>query len=309
MYSDETVQGLVFDSDFLSALGRRANAAAAGGARTFQVPELEPVAAAIAADTRVERARAAALRWKSDGASYHDLIRLCAGYVLDLDAVVPACEPVYVPKARGELEPLLALWPHVVALPTVVDLSSRDLLRLRAFPVHPLGVKNASAWADGRQCSPAEFFFHDVDHARFKIREDLLAMGMSLTDPYLNGTTFDPVTGRHRTILAEALGKVGPPYWASTTERTSLIDGMLNRITELTDQLLADAAEWLLFQILHEKSFPLDVPALRRELATRRHVELLRTKVENGFYERNTPSAGVMAQADAARYWLQELLT
>ena len=302
------MQAFVFDSDFLRALGRRANDAAVCGAETFEVPEFEKVAEAIAADGRVERARASARRWKAAGASYHELVRLCADYVLELEGVMPACEPVYVPKVKDELEPLLALWPHVLALPTIDELSSRDLLRLRAFPVHPLGVKNAMAWADGRRCSPAEFFFHDLDHARFKVREDLLAMGVAVADAYQDGTTFDPVTGRHRSILPEALGKIGPSLWSMAAERGLLIESMLNSIIALPDPSLAHAAEWLLFQILHEKSFSLDVPVLRRELATSHHVVLLRTKVENGFYDNDRPSPDLMAHLDTARNWLLELL-
>lgn len=308
MYSGQTVQAFVFDTDFLIALGHRANAAAAEGAETFSVPEFEKVAAAIAADGRVARARLSAQRWRADGASYHDLVRLCANYVLELETVEPEGEPVYVPKVQDELEPLLALWPHVLALPTNEELSSRDLLRLRAFPVHPLGVKSATAWADGRQCSPAEFFFHDLDHARFKVREDLLALGLPVADAYQNGTTVDPITGRHRSILPEAFGKVGPSLWSMAAERSLLLENIFNRMAALADRSLADAAEWLLFQILHEKSFPLDPTTLRRELATSRHVELLRTKVEKGFYEKSAPSSDVMAQLNKSREWLLELL-
>ena len=91
--------------------------------------------------------------------------------------------------------------------------------------------------------------------------------------------------------------------------RCSLVESTFNRIDALPDRSLAGAAEWLLFQILHEKSFPLDVPTLRRELATSRHVELLRTKVENGFYDKTTPPSEVMAHLNAAREWLTEVLS
>ena len=307
--SNGTVQAVVFDTDLLTELGYRANAAAAAGAKTFALPEFEPVAAAIASDGRVERVGASAQRWITDGASYHDLIRFCADYVTELDAVVPACEPVYVPKVRDELEPLLALWPHVLALPSIGELCARDLLRLRAFPVHPLGVTHAAVWADGRQCSPAEFFFHDVDHARFKVREDLLAMGLPLDDAYQNGTTLDPATGRHRSILPEAFCKVGPSLWSMTEMRRSLLESVFKSMDELRERSLADAAEWLLFQILHEKSFSLDAATLRRELATSRHVELLQKKSDNGFYGKNTPSVEVMDQLNSARHWLLDLLS
>lgn len=299
----------IFTSALLIALGQRATSAAAAGMETFQVPEFEPVAMAIAADRRVEGPSAAARHWVTDGASYHDLIRLCVSYVMDLEAIVPVAKPVYVPKVRDELEPLLALWPHVLALPTITPLSARDLIRLRAFPVHPLGVSSEAVWADGRQVSPAEFFFHDLDHARFKVREDLLAMDVQIPDAYRDGTTLDPFTGRHRSILPEALGKVGPALWSNAAKRYSLVASMFNRIDALPNRSLASAAEWLLFQILHEKSFPLDIPILRRELATPHHVKLLQSKVDKGFYDRNAPSPGTMAQLNAARDWLLQMLS
>lgn len=299
----------VFSTDLLIALGRRAAAAAVARATTFSIPEFEPVAAAVAADRRVERTSDAAQRWAKDGASYHELIRLCADYVMEIEAIVLAREPVYVPKVRDELEPLLALWPHVLALPTISHLSARDLLRLRAFPAHPLGVTGKVVWADGRRVSPAEFFFHDVDHARYKVREDLLALGVHLSDAYQDGTTFDPVVKRHRSILPEASGKVGPSLWSIAASRYSFVESLFNRIDALPNRSLANAAEWLLFQILHEKSFPLHVSTLRRELATPHHIQLLQTKVENGFYEKNTPSADVMAQLNTARNWLVEALS
>ena len=77
----------------------------------------------------------------------------------------------------------------------------------------------------------------------------------------------------------------------------------------LLDRSLAIAAEWLLFQITHEKSFPLHVPTLRRELATPLHIKLLQTKVDNGFYQKNTPSTDIMAQLNSAREWLIEVLS
>ena len=306
---NQAVNAVVLDTDFLIALGRRAARAEAAGAKTFEIPEFEAVAAMIASDHRAGQSRHCAQRWLTDGASYHDLIRLCASYVMELEAIIPACESVYVPKACDDLEPLLALWPHVLALPTIKNLSTRELIRIRAFPAHPLGVTSRATWADGRQCSPAEFFFHDLDHARFKVREDLLAIGLDLRDAYQDGTTFDPITQRHRSILPEAFGKVGSSLWSSAENRAFLVESLFNRIDSLPERSLANAAEWLLFQILHEKSFPVDVPTLQRELATPRHVELLRTKVDNGFYNKNRPSSEVMTQLNVARDWLIEVLS
>lgn len=153
--------------------------------------------------------RGQAAAWLSAGARYHDLIRLCACAVVAMDAPGDRARAVYRPKAASEVEPMLALWPHVLVLPTTALLSMRDLIQLRAFPVHPLGVVAQPLWVDGGRASPSEYFFHDLDHARFKVREDLLTAGISIPDAYQDGSTLDPRTGRHRTILPFAVGEVG----------------------------------------------------------------------------------------------------
>jgi hypothetical protein len=90
--------------------------------------------------------------------------------------------------------------------------------------------------------------------------------------------------------------------------RLSLLEGLLDRIDAHPDRALAGAAEWLMFQVLHEKSLAPDAPVLRRELAASLHVDLLRTKVERGFYAEHAPPAEVMSRLDAARIWLAEVL-
>src|SRR5215470_8341924 len=120
-------------------IGARAAHAARAGEATFSVPELADVARTIAVDDRVDELRGEASRWLADGARYHDLVRLGARYVREIDRVCPPTAAVYVPKASGELEPMLALWPHVLALPTATPLAERELIELRAYPVHVLG--------------------------------------------------------------------------------------------------------------------------------------------------------------------------
>src|SRR5688572_30825170 len=95
--------------DALLQIHRRAARAASKGAASFPVPELLPVAAAIAADPRTGESASAARRWSENGALYHDLVRLAARYVLELEAQAPGVESVYVPKTADELEPLLGL--------------------------------------------------------------------------------------------------------------------------------------------------------------------------------------------------------
>lgn len=239
--------------------------------------------------------------WHRDGESYRRIVRLVAEHVLAQPA---SGDPVYVPKARAELEPLLRLWPHVVALPTTAALSLDELILGRAFPVHPLGVVAGPTWADGRWCSPAEFFHHDLDHARFKVREDLLALGCAVPDAYVDGATLDPATGEHRRILPAVAGLVGPRLWQSATARLALARQLLAAIAAEPQRNLAEAALWLLFELVHEKSLPLAAAVLERELETTRHLDKLRTKCAAGFYAKVGPAPAVVEQLEAARTWL-----
>lgn len=134
----------------LVEIGNRAARAATSGATTFSLPELSFVAEKIAADPRVRSIGVSATHWTANGASYHELVRLAQAYVLELERLQPSSESVYVRKVRDELEPMLALWPDVIVLPIIDPISSRDLIALRALPVHPLGIVAEASWAAAR---------------------------------------------------------------------------------------------------------------------------------------------------------------
>jgi hypothetical protein len=195
-----------------------------------------------------------------------------------------------------------------VLWPTARLLRRDELIRRRAVPVHPLGVVAVSAWADGGARSPAEFFWHDVDHARFKLREDLLVRGIAVQDAYVDGGTWDAANGRHRTFVAEALPHVGPWTWAGSRERAAFARELLAAIAALGDRDLAAAAQWLLFELVHEKSLPLVGAVLREALAGARHVDKLARKASAGFYADEPPPAAALARLDDARRWLGQQL-
>ena len=243
--------------------------------------------------------------WFRDAARYRRIVRLVAEHVLALPA---SGEALYVPKARDELEPLLDLWPHVLLLPTTAPLSREALLLARAWPVHPLGVVDRPTWGDGRWCSPAEFFCHDLDHARFKVREDLLARGVVIPDAYQDGSTFDAGRGVHRTIVPAAKPFVDATGWATAAARSASLRTWLAQLAAEPQRELGDAAHWLLFELLHEKSLPIDAIVLDRALATSSHVDKLRRKTAAGFYGTVGPAPQVLASLDAARDLLRRCL-
>ena len=296
-----------FEPDSLLPLRRRAESAAAAGEPTFSIPEAAPVAERLAAMAPPGTLRAEAERWHADGASYHSLVRLAARSVTRLGGDGVAGEAAYVPKAAGELEPMLRLWPSVLALPTMRVFAPLDLVALRAFPVHPLGLVTEPTWADGRVCSPAEYFFHDLDHARFKIREDLLVEGIEIPDAYHGGTTMDARTGQHRIILPAAEGRIGSTLWDRVQPRRELANRLLAFAANL-DGPRARAAEVLLFEIIYEKSHPLEARALARELASDAHVLKIRRKRADGFYGELVPDQATMAALDEVRFAMKEIL-
>jgi len=224
------------------------------------------------------------LAWRAAGAGYHALLRLCARAAVALDAGPPCPGARYRDKAEGELEPMLALWPDVLVLPVTAPLAPLDMVALRAYPVHPLGLADGLPWTDGAPAPPSEFFFHDLDHARFKVREDLRALGIQISDAYQGGTTVDPATGRHRLILSEARGRIGDRLWARAGARAALARRLLDGVATLPGGPPRAAAELLLFEIIHEKSFPLDAAVLDRELGGDAHIDKLRLKVARRFF-------------------------
>ncbi len=300
-------QAEVFGAESLVRLRRRAEQAAATGEGTFRIPEAASVADRVAAMAPPGPLRTAAEHWLAEGASYHALVRLAARVVMDFGRDGPPGDAVYVPKTAEELEPILGLWPAVIALPTTITFGPLDLVALRAFPVHPLGLVNQAAWADGRLCSPAEYFFHDLDHARFKIRADLQVEGLEIPDPYQDGSTLDPRTGQHRIILRQAEGRIGSTLWDRVPARRELARRLLAFAASLGGPR-ARAAELLLFEMLYEKSHPLALAVLARELGSEAHVLKIRSKRACGFYGEDVPDAATMAALDEVRLAMKEML-
>jgi len=256
-------------------IATRAAARAGGGARRY-----EPIAT---------RAQA----WSAAGRRYDEAIRLARDYVaLADDASGPGA---YEVRVAAEFDDVLALAPAVIMLPSFETLDMVDLLRLRATALRVIGLHDAAAFADGALCTPAEFFWHDVDHLRFMVREDLAALGVVIADAYgppdAEGrrSTLDAAAGTHRRIAAAAA--------APLMMRRSAYAGLMRRAARTVDDLLAGlarcerehglavaAARLTLFEICHEKSYTPVPDILRRELATDGHTAKIRLKLARRFW-------------------------
>jgi hypothetical protein len=197
----------------------------------------------------------------------------------------------YVAKVQDEVAAFESLKPYVHGVRLRAMVSRRQLIAMRPLPIHVLGIVDRPGWADGQWCSPEDFYAHDLDHARFKVREDLLALGYDVPDYDVRDAV------GNRGFLREArrhIDQAGPQLWRLAPERLELARRLLARADEF-----GPAAEWLLFEVVHEKSFPVDACVLRRELQTDRHLEKLALKCRNGFYRE--PVSAIPDQLAAAR--------
>ncbi|HEX4460511.1 MAG TPA: hypothetical protein VIA18_21180 [Polyangia bacterium] len=314
-------------------------------------PPHDPVAAALAADPvgfyRALRQRAAAddsrlpelaptllhaADWIEDahaslaaelraiaanGAPYAAALAAAHAFARAVDDEARAADPslprIYQPKVAAELAPLVALYPDVIAFPTFAPLSPGFFVQTRVAPVHPLGLRTTPLFSDGAVLSPLEYFLHDVDHARFMVREELLSRGVALPDAYQSPpdggaptTLVDAATHRHRTILDGAQAAVTAAALddrAILSRRSDCARRLAAAATSLA-RADADAVELLLFEMLHEKGLPFEPRVLRREAAGTRHVDKLRHKLTSGFYGDSLPHAGRGESLPAARQWL-----
>jgi hypothetical protein len=225
------------------------------------------------------------------GTPYAPTLRYALAFAARLDTLAREADPslplVFGPKVRGEFEALLGLFPHVLAVPTFARLDRRTLVRLRGLPVHPLGLFLGPQALDGARRSPLEAFLHDLDHARYKLREDLARRDIQVLDPYqqrpgcdLADTLEDPARGRHRTVLDH----VDP------REAARLGDALEpNQETRIEAALgtwrpeLQAAAQLLRFELHHEKSLPLDLATVAREARNPVHLAKLQAKLASGF--------------------------
>ena len=302
---------------FYRQLRRRA---AAGDSR---LPELVPML--LHAADWLERSHAplaAELRAVAvDGAPYAAALAAAHAFALAVDDEARAIDgdlpAIYRPKVAAELLPLVQLYPDVIVFPTFASLSPRFFVHTRVVPVHPLGLRIAPIFSDGALLSPLEYFLHDVDHARFMVREELLSRGVALPDAYQappDGgpatTLIDAATQRHRTILDGA----GAAVTAAALDNAAILScrsACASRLTQATNALppvAADAVQLLLFEMLHEKGLPFDRRLLRVETAHSRHVDKLRHKLAHGFYGDTLPLAGMDDALPAARQWLARTL-
>lgn len=313
-----------------SKISERAQAELKAGKTTFSLPEIAPTIEFIKHDLReivLSRLRfedeARSLIEKAEfvlnnGFPYVDALKLSAQYIELLDKLARIAYPElvenFVPKVKEEFEHLLRLAPAVIVFPTFTPLNPKFFLRTRGVPVFALGLTRNPIYADGNILSPAEFFYHDVDHIRFMIREELIFSGVPVPDAYqmmdpdTPPTTFNKLTGKHRIILDYVRNNYFDNlFYQPVEKRTKLAMDILDSAESLNDSDLglATSIEWLLYEILHEKGYPWEKSVLVKQLSKDTHIDKLRYKIKTNFFGPEWPiSKDVDARLSEASNWI-----
>ncbi len=309
----------------LIARALSARLAADPSADGVRAPELRPVVRELA--HRAARRIAAGDRsfapvasragtWLDSGGPYADAVRLARDYVEQADDVRSPGD--YGVRVTAEFDDALRLAPTVTMLVSFETLGMTDLLRLRATSARVIGLRDGASFADGAVCTPAEFFWHDLDHLRFMVREDLAVLSIAMPDAY--GTcdadgrrsTFDPQSGQHRRILAAAVAPLADQraaYGRLMARAARTVEGLLGGL-DRQHRLPAEtvsAARLILFEICHEKSFTPVPEVLRRELSHDTHLAKIRLKLARRFWG-DAADPVLAGHLDSARALLMELL-
>lgn len=57
-------------------------------------------------------------------------------------------------------------FPELVLVPTFYNIGATDLLKLRPYPIYPIGISTTILHVDEYLQTPSEFFVHDINHIR-----------------------------------------------------------------------------------------------------------------------------------------------
>jgi hypothetical protein len=196
-------------------------------------------------------------------------------------------EPPYYHKYRYEryIEYTISRSKYgLILFPTYYSLGVTDLLKLRAFPLFPIGIQIKKLHVDEFQQTPSEFFVHDINHARRMFEENLKyyedvkskytsiiqffdecdLFSKQITDLIINGTL---ESKSHK----EKTGKIGDidiinkklPYYekGQVTEKSirclDIKNGTIIRKGDPIDKGYAHIIKIIVFEITHEDALPI----------------------------------------------------
>ena len=210
---------------------------------------------------------------------YGPCIRLIMKCLEFFDIYIRSIDPQsasvdYYHKYRYEryVEYCINLAPKIIIFPTFSEISATDLLKLRPYPLFPIGVSITNIFVDEFKQTPIEFFIHDINHSRRMYEENIKYMLLEKKDINNYDQTIE-FYNRSKACLDECLRflshrKKEPKLDVEKlfAENKSVIEiiKILNQniLKPYTDETkinigLSAIMKIILFEIVHEDALPL----------------------------------------------------
>lgn len=171
-------------------------------------------------------------------------------------------------RYRSHLIHMLNKMPENILFPTCYPLGATDLIKIRCVPILFLGVTNVPVYADHYINTPLDFFTHDVQHVRRQYQEDYMYM-MKHKSCFQNDINkfYQSMHDTYLTICKPLLSKDNIPRLKGILLQDKSQD--VQKIQSLTNEEMASIQQWikmLLFEIIHEKAWPLTNYSLCRNI-------------------------------------------
>lgn len=121
---------------------------------------------------------------------YHNL---SANEILEHNPKVKEHAAYHMYKYQYRMDELLSKIPDEIIIPTFVNLSATDLMKVRGIPVRFVGLSKEFTYVDEFIQSPEEFLMHDLNHSYRMMIEDekfMVANNLSKEDFLIKQNTF-----------------------------------------------------------------------------------------------------------------------
>ena len=247
----------------------RAAGAAAAGERTFAVPEAAPVAAWIVARVADPDVRAEAAAWRARGARYHE--SRAPGGARGAGArprrLHPRVSPQGGRRARTDAR-AVATRPGRAHDGAAVTGGHRS--GCARCPSTRWGWWRSRPGRTAASCPRRSICFTTSTTPASSCARTAWRAGADVSDAYVDGSTLDARSGRHRSILPAVVDRMGARPADDVPAQWLRMQRLLTRVRSARDRATARAAELLLFEVVHEKGLPAARPALAHALRGRR---------------------------------------
>ena len=153
--------------------------------------------------------------------------------------------------------------PHNIVFPTCAKIGATQLIKMRCVPILIMGVTTETLYVDQYHNTPLDFWAHDIQHSKRQIQETQRYFDQFIAhrEYYRRRTVFD-------TVLPEQFYEEMNTYAKNTI--VPLINVTKNlRENDLTAYAYRCIKRIIIFEVVHEKAWPLTQKSLIRNIRLR----------------------------------------